>query len=202
VLDNLVKDVRAHGNGLTAGDVGYRYLLRALAEGGRSDVVFDMNAQSDKPGYGYQLAQGATSLTEAWDANRNSSQDHYMLGQLMEWFYHDLVGIGIDPAGPGFRKVVIHPQPVGDITSARASLATLRGKISADWVRSDEALSLSVTLPANTTATVWLPTSGRGIVHVNGVAPEHAEGVRFVRQEPGYRLYAIGSGHYDFQTVP
>ena len=68
VLEAIVADV--HGKGLTAGDVGYRYLLRALASNGRSDVVFAMNNQLDKPGYGYQLRQGATSLTEAWDARR------------------------------------------------------------------------------------------------------------------------------------
>jgi hypothetical protein len=70
VLANLVRTCATRGNALTAGDVGYRYLLRALADGGRSDVIFDMNNQSDKPGYGYQLAHGATSLTEAWDADR------------------------------------------------------------------------------------------------------------------------------------
>jgi alpha-L-rhamnosidase len=201
VLENLVKDVRAHGNGLTAGDVGYRYLLRALADGNRSDVIFDVNAQSDKPGYGYQLAHGATSLTEAWDARPGSSQDHFMLGQLMEWFYHDLVGIGLDPTGPGFKKILIHPQPVGDIQYARASCATLRGSVSAEWTRSGDAFSLSVTLPANTTATVWLPSSGRGVVHVNGASPDHIAGVRFVRQEAGNRIYSVGSGHYDFQTL-
>ena len=68
VLDAIVRDVRQHGNALTAGDVGYRYLLRALADGGRSDVIFDINNQSEKPGYGYQLKMGATSLTEAWNA--------------------------------------------------------------------------------------------------------------------------------------
>lgn len=201
VLDNLVKDVRAHGNGLTAGDVGYRYLLRALADGNRSDVIFDINAQSDKPGYGYQLAHGATTLTEAWDTGRSSSQDHFMLGQLMEWFYHDLVGIGVDPTGPGFKKILIHPQPVGDITYARASCATLRGRVSAEWTRNREAFSLTVTLPANTTATVWVPSSGQGIVRVNGTSPDHVEGVRFVRQEAGYRIYSIGSGYYRFQAL-
>jgi alpha-L-rhamnosidase len=94
VLDAIVRDVRNRGNALTAGDVGYRYLLRALADGGRSDVIFDINNQSDKPGYGYQLKKGATSLTEAWDAGRGSSQNHFMLGQIQEWFYHDLAGIG------------------------------------------------------------------------------------------------------------
>ena len=101
VLEALVRDVRAHGNGTTAGDVGYRYVLRALAEGGRSDVIFDMNHQSERPGYGYQLARGATSLTEAWDANPRSSQNHFMLGQIIEWFYGDLAGLAPDPAGPG-----------------------------------------------------------------------------------------------------
>jgi alpha-L-rhamnosidase len=80
VLKALVKDVESRGNAITAGDVGYRYLLRALADGGRSDVIFTMNNQSDKPGYGYQLKKGATSLTEAWDARRSSSQNHFMLG--------------------------------------------------------------------------------------------------------------------------
>src|SRR6185369_15474302 len=80
VLKDVVNDVRSRGNAITAGDVGYRYLLRALADGGRSDVIYAMNNQSEHPGYGYQLKQGATSLTEAWDAGRHSSQNHFMLG--------------------------------------------------------------------------------------------------------------------------
>ena len=121
VLDAIVADVRRHGNAITAGDVGYRYLLNALAEGGRSDVIFDMNNQSSKPGYGYQLKMGATSLTEAWDANRSSSQNHFMLGQIMEWFYAGLAGIAPDPAGPGFKRILLRPQPVGDVTWVKCS---------------------------------------------------------------------------------
>ncbi len=133
VLDAIVRDVRAHTNSLTAGDVGYRYLLRALAEGGRSDVIFDMNNQSDKPGYGMQLKKGKTSLTEAW--NGGASQDHFMLGQIQEWFYHDLAGIGGDPTGPGFKKIIINPQPVGDVTWVKASYDSIRGQIVSDWKR-------------------------------------------------------------------
>src|SRR5258707_382297 len=99
IRDAIVQDVRNRTNSLTAGDVGYRYLLRALAEGERSDVIFDMNNQSDRPGYGLQLKKGATSLTEAWDARRSSSQNHFMLGKIMEWFYHDLAGLQCDPTG-------------------------------------------------------------------------------------------------------
>jgi alpha-L-rhamnosidase len=157
VLDALVHDVRAHGNGPTAGDVGYRYVLRALADGGRSDVIFDMNHQSERPGYGFQLARGATSLTEAWDANPRSSQNHFMLGQIMEWFYGDLAGLAPDPAFPGFKRVRIRPQPVLGITWARASHQSPRGPMSVAWRWDGATFSLDVELPPNTSAEVHLP---------------------------------------------
>jgi alpha-L-rhamnosidase len=155
VLDALVADVQHRG--LTAGDVGYRYLLRALADGGRSDVIFAMNNQSDKPGYGYQLKQGATSLTEAWDARRSSSQNHFMLGQIMEWFYGDLAGIAPDPKAPGFKNVIIKPEPVGDVRWAKASYHSIRGTIRSEWQRNDHAFTLRVTLPPGSTATIFAP---------------------------------------------
>jgi hypothetical protein len=68
ILQNLIRDIRERGNALTAGDVGYRYVLRALEDGGRSDIIFDMNSRYDVPGYGWQLAHGATALTESWQA--------------------------------------------------------------------------------------------------------------------------------------
>ncbi len=93
VVDNIVADVRKNNNAFTSGDIGFHYLLKVLADEGRSDVIFDMNSRSDVPGYGYQLAQGATSLTESWQGLRTVSSNHLMLGHLMEWFYSDLAGI-------------------------------------------------------------------------------------------------------------
>ena len=165
------------------GDVGYRYLLRALADGGRSDVIFDMNNQSDKPGYGYQLKNGATSLTEAWDARRSSSQNHFMLGQIQEWFYHDLAGIGCDPAGPGFKKIIIHPQPVGDVTWAKASYDSIRGKITSDWQRAGGKFTLRITIPANTTATVFIPAASADTVTESGKPAAESGGVKFLGME-------------------
>ena len=156
-LPPLVRDVRTHGNGTTAGDVGYRYVLRALADGGRSDVIFDMNHQSARPGYGFQLARGATSLTEAWDANPHSSQNHFMLGQIVEWFYGDLAGLAPDPAFPGFKRVRIRPQPVPGITWVRASHESPRGHMSVAWRWDGATFSLDVELPPNASAEVRMP---------------------------------------------
>jgi hypothetical protein len=198
ILDNVVKDVERQG--LTAGDVGYRYLLRALADGGRSDVVFAMNNQSEKPGYGYQLKMGATSLTEAWDALRSSSQDHFMLGQINEWFFHDLAGIQSDPAAPGFKHIIIKPAIVGDLKFVRASYDSVHGKISVDWTRSEDQFILNATIPANTTATLFLPTHSANSVKESGQPAGNATGLKFLRQEPSAAVYEIGSGRWNFHS--
>jgi hypothetical protein len=190
VLDAIVVDIRKRGNSFTAGDVGYRYLLRALADAGRSDVIFDINNQSEKPGYGMQLAKGATSLTEAWDAGRDSSQNHFMLGQIQEWFYHDLAGIQNAPDSAGFKEIVIKPQPVGDVTWVKASYNSIRGKIGSDWRRDDGKFTLKVSIPANTTATVYIPAQS--------ASGAKCEGATFLRMENGRATFAIESGDYTF----
>jgi alpha-L-rhamnosidase len=203
VLDALVRDVQARGNGITAGDVGYRYVLRALADGGRSDVVFDMNHQSDKPGYGYQLAHGATSLTEAWNADRQSSQNHFMLGQIIEWFYHDLAGIQPDPAGPGFKKIVIRPALVPGLIWVKASYESPYGRISSAWRRdSDGRLMLDVTVPVNVTATIHVPAASPEAVTEGGRHIAVARGVHLLRQVDGEIVYELESGAYSFSVRP
>jgi hypothetical protein len=198
VLENVVRDVRDRGNSITAGDVGFRYLLRALADGGRSDVIFDMNSQSERPGYGYQLKQGATSLTEAWDARRTSSQNHFMLGQITEWFYHDLAGIQSDPAGPGFRKIIIRPQPVGDITWVRASYKSIRGTIRSEWRYDGGMYRLDVSIPAGTTATVYVSSRSAADITENGLPLAGVPDVKLLRHEDGHAVLAVASGTYRF----
>jgi len=198
VVDAIVRDVRSRGNALTAGDVGYRYLLRALADGGRSDVIFEINNQTNKPGYGMQVAKGKTSLTEAWDGG--SSQNHFMLGQIEEWFYHDLAGIQNGPGSAGFKAVVIDPQPVGDITWARASYDSIRGKIVSNWKREGEAFTLKAAIPPNTTATVFVPAKSANEVRENGKPAQESAGVKFLRFENGRAVFAIESGSYEFKS--
>jgi alpha-L-rhamnosidase len=198
VVDSIVRDVRSRGNALTAGDVGYRYLLRALADGGRSDVIFDMNDQTNKPGYGMQLAKGKTSLTEAWDGG--SSQNHFMLGQIQEWFYYDLAGIQNETASPGFKSIVIYPHPVGDVTWVKASYNSVRGKIVSDWKRDGNKFSLKITIPPNTTATVFVPAKSIATVLEHGKDARTSDGVWFLRRQNDCAVFAVKSGDYDFTS--
>jgi len=200
VVDAVVADVRRRGNALTAGDVGYRYLLRGLAESGRSDVIFDMNNQSERPGYGFQLARGATSLTEAWDADRRSSQNHFMLGQIIEWFYRDLSGIGGEPGSPAFKHIVIAPQPVGDLTWVKARVDGVRGTIASGWAIHGGVFSLTVTIPPNTTASVSIPAPSSDAVTVDSSLTAPVPDVTLEGQQPGRVTYTVRSGTYVFSA--
>lgn len=198
VLASLTHDVESKGNVLTAGDVGFRYLLEALALGDRSDLIYTLVNQDDKPGYGYQLKMGATSLCESWDANLTSSHNHFMLGQINEWFYKHLAGIGPDPGGAGFKKIMIRPQPVGDL--AWASYDSIHGTIVSSWKCDGQKFMLNIRIPANTTATVFLPAKPADEVIENGNPAKQSEGVTFLRQEKEHAIFAVESGEYQFES--
>ena len=199
VLGNLVKHLQA--NGLKTGEIGFPYLLRTLANGGRSDVIFAMINQTDKPGYGFQLNYGATSLPEDWDYQPGASQNHFMLGHINEWFYHDLAGIQCDPAAVGFKKIVIKPVLVGDVTWVKAHYDSLYGRIVSHWKREGQKLTMDVTIPPNTTATVYVPAKVAAVVTESGKPAAEATGVKFLRMESNSAVYAVGSGVYQFQSI-
>jgi hypothetical protein len=200
LIDSLVSDIRRRGNAFTSGEVGYRFLLGALAMEGHSDVIYDMNNQSDRPGYGYQLKMGATSLTEKWDAGVGSfgSQNHFMSGQINEWFFHDLLGIGVEANGAGFRKFIIKPTPVGDLKWVKGSYKTVSGLISVEWEHNNDTFALTVIIPANTTATIYIPATKEKNVTESGKRAAKSNGIKFLRIENDKAIYEVGSGEYKF----
>lgn len=157
LLDNLVKDIQKHGNKLTTGDVGNRFLFQTLAQNGLNELMYTMHNHEDVPGYGYQIKFGATTLTEQWNPSFGTSWNHFMMGQIDEWFFNWLAGIQFDPKNPGYKRIIINPQIVGDLNYVSASTESLYGKISVDWKRENGLFNLKVSIPANTEAMVILP---------------------------------------------
>lgn len=199
VLNALVKDIRSRDNALTAGDIGYRYVLRALEEAGRSDMIFDMNARDDVPGYGYQVKHGATALTESWQALPNVSNNHFMLGHLMEWFYSGLAGIQLAKDGVAYDKIEIIPTPVGDVRHASANYASPYGMIRSEWTKQDARFELKVEVPANTTATIFLPAGQSSTITMNN---KKVKAVPYsgIGERQGRMMIKIGSGNYAFEV--
>ena len=200
LVDSIVADIRRRGNGLTSGDVGYRFLLKALAGEGRSDVIYDMNNQSEKPGYGYQLRMGATSLTEKWDASVGNfgSQNHFMLGQINEWFFSDLVGISSDEEGAGFKKIIIKPAVLPNMDWVRGSFHSINGTIVSEWKKDAIQIHLHIVIPPNITATVYLPVQNAETITESGKSIDIATGVQFIKFQKGTAVLKVGSGDYHF----
>lgn len=157
VMQSLINDIKAHGDRLTTGDVGNRYLFRTLADNGYNELLYKMLNHYDTPGYGFQLDHGATTLTEQWDPRQGSSWNHFMMGQIDEWLFRTIGGIRQQPGTHGMRHLLIEPTLVGDLRYVRASTAGLYGKISVDCTRT----SLAVDIPVGCDATVVLPDGTR-----------------------------------------
>jgi hypothetical protein len=189
VLDNLIRDIREHGNHVTAGDIGFHYVVRALTDNGRSDVLFDMLSRNDSPSYGYQLERGATTLTEAWDANPGASQNHFMLGHAEEWFYRGLAGIDVDMSRPESRQIAIRPAFLADVPEARAQVHTVLGIIESSWTREGTKVVWRVGIPAGSSAVVAIPQAAAE-VSMNGGPPPTASPTGEV---------SLGSGNYEFR---
>lgn len=198
VVDNIVKDIRDRDNGLTAGDIGYRYLLRVLDNEGRSDVIYDMNSRSDVPGYGYQIAQGATALTESWQALPVVSNNHFMLGHILEWFYSGLGGIRLPENSIAYKTIEIRPEPVGDITSAKASTHSPYGIIETDWKKDGATFELNIQIPANSSAVVYLPAAEEARITESGKEIRNNKDLDQIGFKNGRAVIKVGSGKYRF----
>lgn len=200
VLKALIDDIRARQDHVSAGDIGFHYVVRALSEAGRSDVLYAMLQRIDRPSYGHQLANGATALTEAWDAYSRSSQNHFMLGHIESWFFGGLGGVTVDCASDG-SAVRIAPQPVAGIEYVKINFRSVFGPVAASWRREQSALVVEVEIPAAASARVTLPTSDPRNVREGATSLGRARSVRAVSATDGAITVDIGSGRYRF-TAP
>jgi alpha-L-rhamnosidase len=198
VLARLVESITSRQGHVGVGIVGLLPLFQALTDNGRDDLAYTLLTQEDFPGWLHMINSGATSIWEAW--NGEASRNHPTLGCIGVWFYQCLGGIRRDPATPAFKRIVIKPAVVGDLTWVKCSHQSPYGKIVSNWRREAGKLSLEVTIPPNTTATVFVPTGKSGEVTESGQPAANAKGVKFLRAEKDAAVYEVGSGSYIFEA--
>jgi alpha-L-rhamnosidase len=218
-MDLLPPDLRAAAAGhllraieredwhLSTGFVGVGYLLPVLTEIGRADVAYRLLNNVSFPSWGYAIKHGATTIWERWDGwteengfqtpNMNSF-NHYSLGSVGEWLYRYVAGIDLDPARPGYERIVIRPRPGGGLSWARGEYDSIHGKIISGWRLEGDRFELKIVIPANATATVYVPASEKSGVVESGTPIEHAAGVEFLRMDDEEVVLAVGSGSYEF----
>jgi alpha-L-rhamnosidase len=200
----LVRDIEeTHADHLTTGIFGTKFMLHALADAGRADVAFRLVSQNTFPGWGFMLENGATTLWEHWEFSDNTySHNHPMFGSVSEWFYRVLAGINAAPDAVGFDKIVIRPQPVGDLKWVKASYDSVHGKVVSEWTREAGRFNLRVRLPVGVTATVILPSKEGTPITESGKPVEGAPGVQRLIRETGAAVMAVGPGNYEFGSEP
>lgn len=200
VFDQLVQSISgSRQNHISAGIVGALYVFHTLMQEGRDDLAWAMLAQEDYPGWLHMVNQGATSIWEAW--NGGGSRNHPTFGCVGFWFYQGLAGLRPDPAAPGFKRIILHPALVGDLTWARARYDSVHGRIESSWKREGDRFTLDVTIPVNTTATVFVPAREPASIRESGRPVGAIETVKLLRGEPGLAVFAVGSGSYSFRST-
>ncbi|MEI9955167.1 MAG: alpha-L-rhamnosidase C-terminal domain-containing protein [Ferruginibacter sp.] len=171
-----------------------------MHDGDASQLIYDMNYRDDVPGYGYQLKKGATALTESWPALAEVSNNHLMLGHIMQWFYEGLGGIQQAENSYGYKNILIKPEVVGDINYVRANHQTVYGNIITLWKKTDTGFELFVDVPANTTATIYLPTGDVKKITEGGKIINGNKDINYLGVEKNKVKLKTGSGRYYFKV--
>lgn len=195
-------DVKKFGH-LTTGFVGTPLLCKTLSAIGRDDLAFMLLNNKKYPSWLYPVLQGATTIWERWDGQKPdgtfqdvgmNSFNHYAYGAIGEWLYRHVAGIDIDPNHPGYKHILLAPHPGGGLKNAGAEIKTLYGKVTSSWKFENDDFVYEVAIPANTTATVSLPSAKADQVKQDGL-PVKAESV----QNNNELQVNLGSGKYIFR---
>ena len=211
VAQQFVAEIQKQDGHLATGFLGTPFVLFALERAGQVDLAYRLLLNDTYPSWLLQVKLGSTTMWERWDGwlpdkgfqdPGMNSFNHYWLGCVGQWLQCSVAGLDTD--GPGFARITIRPVLAAagtGLNSARGSYDSIRGSIVSQWNRDENGLRLNVTIPANTMATIFVPAQDAASVREGGQAIQHATGVKFLRQEPGYAVFEVGSGQYAFTVA-
>lgn len=204
LVEKITKETQGHiGTGL----IGGQYLCRVLSENGRPDLVYGMATKTTYPSWGYMIANGATTIWELWNGNTadptmNSGNHVMLVGDLIIWLNEDLAGIAADPEQPGFKHIIMKPQPPMELDFARATHRSPYGLISSAWRKEADfqkgniRFVWQIEVPPNTTATAYVPMMAKRTLTESDGPLGQARGVKFLRAEGDRMVLSLGSGKY------
>ncbi|MEO7766266.1 MAG: family 78 glycoside hydrolase catalytic domain, partial [Ferruginibacter sp.] len=205
--ERLAGNVQDYGNHLTTGFLGTPYLCHVLTRFGYTDIAFKLLLQETYPSWLYPVKMGATTIWERWDGQKPdgsfqtpgmNSFNHYAYGAIGDWMYRAVAGIDTYEDAPGYKHIKIRPHIGGSLTFANADLQTGYGLVSAHWKTDNGATSLDVKVPANTTATIYIPAGEGMALKESGTILSEVKNLSVKGKEDGYTIVETGSGTYHF----
>lgn len=201
-LDVLLENIRDERHGhLSTGIMGTKFMLDVLSRNGQAETAYGMVTQTNFPGWGWMLANGATTLWEHWALSTNThTHDHPMFGSVSQWMMQWLGGIQPAPDAIGFDRIVIRPQIVADLSWVKSSYNSVRGPIVSNWRRKNGKVHFEIVVPANTTAQIYIPAAAADQVFKSGKPIGDSPSIALVGTDQGAAIFAVGSGRYEFQS--
>ena len=206
--DTLNEKIKKNGMKLTTGFIGCPLLLPVLCDYGYVDTAFALLQQTEYPSWKYPILQGATTIWERWNSYTISdgfgnagmnSFNHYSYGSVTEWIYSTLIGITADESKPGFSHFILKPTAGGGLTYANGEFVSVRGTIKSGWeAEADVITKYTCTVPANTTATLYLPAGQLDNITESGKPLSEAYGVTVTSFENGVAVIELCSGAFEF----
>ncbi|HEY5561408.1 MAG TPA: family 78 glycoside hydrolase catalytic domain [Clostridiaceae bacterium] len=197
---------------LMTGFIGTAWISKALSDYGYSEVAYRLLQQTSYPSWLYSIDQGATTIWERLNSytidngfggnNSMNSFNHYSFGAVGAWMYNYSLGIQRDEENPGFKKFILQPipDPDGVMTWAKGHYDSTYGTILSSWERNGSKITYKITVPANTTAKLYVKAACEAAVTENGKLASEAQGVNFVKYEKGKVIYELKSGSYEFKA--
>ncbi len=204
---HMVERIKERNWRLSTGIQTTTRLMLELTRNGYNDVACRLVNERTVPSWGYMVEHGATTVWERWDGYvegrgfQNPSMNsfnHCAFGGVGEWIFRTITGINPNEESPGFKHFTVHPHPGGGLDWARARYESVHGTVVTDWKINGRSFTLNVTVPVNTTATLYVPASEQSAVTESGEPAEEAEGIEFLRMENDAAVYRVGSGRYQF----
>jgi len=190
-----------HDGHLSTGIFGTKRMLDVLTEIGRADVAYTIVNQKTFPGWGHMLEGGATTLWETWAYSDDTfSHNHPMFGSVSKWFFTAIGGIEPERDALGFERVIIRPQITGDLTWAKTSYHSVRGRIATDWKLRGDVLNLNIEIPVNTTAKIYVPAKNVDDITESDQPAAKSPVLELLGNETGTVVFAAGSGKYRFEV--
>ncbi len=199
IFEKMVKMLYENNLHFDTGILGTPLLLEVLTESGRVDLAYSLMNQHDFPSFGFMIDKGATTIWETFQGD--VSHSHPMFGSVTQWFYKHLGGIVPDPANPGFKHCIIKPCPVSGLDFVKTNYPSLYGAIKTDWKLIGNDYELTVSIPPNTTATVYVLATGVDKVTEGNKPVSDKNSVTFLRMDGRFAVFAIESGEYYFRSV-
>ena len=203
----LADNIKNYGNHLTTGFLGTPYLCHVLTRYGYTDIAYTLLLQEKYPSWLYPVKMGATTIWERWDGIKPdgsfqvpsmNSYNHYSYGAIGDWMYRVMVGLDTYEDGPGYKHIKIQPHIGGGFTDASASLETYYGKLGSGWKVAPDKVLMDVEIPANTTATVFVPAGSVEAITESEVPLAAAKDIQVIKTGDGYVVLTVGSGLYHF----